>query len=387
MNSLTVYVKIKPDQVEDLRAILKDINGNQNNNKYLHLKNDKLTHCSRWVIVEEEEHGPDPRLLLAVEFDGELDDYLEHQIQITPGLDEIWGHCEGYPGKAGFIDYIRKIAFPTQAFYIAFRDETVASIKSKIAVRQQLEALLDAGGVGFRSVMTVLSRLPRVPGPWRDLRAFVEKTIADFHGAWMALVLAIVKPISQIGQTKAYSRVTSFEDNPLTPRAQKLTNIDGQMVTITTIKPWLYWRVRLAFLVNEFLGKHGWAPGQFADVGTLHSFSWVLIDNNKRLIFLSVFDGSWQNYMGDFIDKIIWALDGVYNNTFGYPKGGMADVLPFQRWILNHQYEPQLLFKSYPDETVLNLIRDRTSNTNLAATLEAGLALDSGKVRETLTAL
>lgn len=386
MNSLTVYVKIKSGHVESLRGILEDINAHQSNNKYLQLKNDKLTHCSRWVIVEDEV-GPGARLLLAIEFDGDLTDYLTHQMAITPGLDKIWGHCEGYPGKDGFIDYIRKTAFPTQAFYIAFRDETVASIKSKIAVREQLEALLDAGGSTLRSVMTVLSRLPRVPGFWANLSAFVARTRADFHNAWMSLALAIVKPISQIGQTKNYSKVTSFEDNPLTPRAQKLTAIDGQMVTITTIKPWLYWRVRLAFWVNEFLGKYGWSAGQFADVGTLHSFRWVLIDNDKRLIFLSVFDGSWQNYMGDFIDKIIWALDGVYNNTFGYPKGGMADVLPFQRWILNHQYEPQLLFKSYPNETVLNLIRDRTSNANLAETLQAGLALESAKVRETLTAL
>jgi len=386
MNSLTVYVDIKPGHVDSLREILEDINANQRDNKYLELKNDKLTHCSRWVIVEDEV-SPRAKLLLAVEFDGELNDYLEHQMAITPGLDKIWSHCEGYPGRDGFIDYIWKTAFPTQAFYIAFRDETVASIKSKIAVRQQLEALLDAGGPAFRSVMTVLSRLPRVPGFRANLSAFLAKTRADFHNAWMSIALAVVKPISQIGQTKNYSKVTSFEDNPLTPRAQRLTAIDGQMVTITTIKPWLYWRVRLAFWINEFLGKYGWAPGQFADVGTLHSFRWVLIDNNKRLIFLSVFDGSWQNYMGDFIDKIIWALDGVYNNTFGYPKGGMADVLPFQRWILNHQYEPQLLYKAYPDETVLNLIRDRTSNANLAETLQAGLALESAKVRETLTAL
>src|SRR5262249_58474446 len=123
-----------------------------------------------------------------------------------------------------------------------------------------------------------------------------------------------------------------------------------------------YWLVRLTFLVNEFLGKYGWAPGQFADVGTLHSFRWVLIDNNRRLIFLSVYDGSWQNYMGDFIDKIIWALDGVYKNTREYPKGGMKDVVRFQRWILNHQYEPQLFYRAYPKETVLNLIRDRTIN-------------------------
>ncbi len=54
MNSLTVYVKIKPGHVDSLREILEDINAHQHDNKYLQLKNGKLTHCSRWVIVEDE---------------------------------------------------------------------------------------------------------------------------------------------------------------------------------------------------------------------------------------------------------------------------------------------------------------------------------------------
>jgi hypothetical protein len=386
MNALTVYVKIKPDHVDKLREVLENINAQKFNNRILLLQEDHLTHSSRWVIVEDDA-GEGPHLLLAAEFDGELDDYLLNQIEITPGLDEIWGHCEGYPGRDAFIGYIRRNAFPTQAFYIAFRDETVASIKAKIAVRERLEYLLDQGGPTARAVLTVLSGLPPVPGAWRSCRRFLRQAAQSFHDGWLAFVLAIAKPISQIGQTKQYSKVTSYAENPLTPRAQALTNIDGQMVTITTIKPGRFWRVILAFWINEFLGRFGWQPGQFADVGTLHSFRWVLIDGKKRLIFLSVYDGSWQNYMGDFIDKIIWALDGVYNNTIGYPKGGMADVVPFQRWILNHQYQPQLFYRAYPEETVLNLIRDRASNTMLARLLRAGFAIESAKVREVMDAL
>ncbi len=75
----------------------------------------------------------------------------------------------------------------------------------------------------------------------------------------MSLALAIVKPISQIGQTKIYSRVTSFEDNPLTPRAQQPDRHRRPDGDDHHHQPWLYWRVRLAFWVNEFLGKYGWA--------------------------------------------------------------------------------------------------------------------------------
>ncbi|OAN67120.1 hypothetical protein [Sphingomonas sp. TDK1] len=386
MNDLTVYVPIKSGQVESLRSILQRINDNKLDNDLYLLQEDRLTHSSRWVIVDDDP-GRGPQLLLAAEFDGELDDYLRHQMAITPGLDEIWSHCEGYAGRAHFIDFIRSNAFPTQAFYIAFPDETVASIRAKIAVRERLEGLLDRAGPVAESTAAVLAGMPNVRTPWQKVGDFLGRVRQNFHDAWLSLLLAIIKPISQIGQTKNFSRVTSFVKNPLTPRAQQLTDLDGQMVTITTIKPWRYPRLWLAFWINQFLGRFGWAPGLFADVGNLHSFRWVLIDNRKRLIFLSVYDGSWQNYMGDFIDKIIWALDGVYNNTFGYPKGGMRDVTQFQRWILNHQYQPQLFYRAYPEESVLNLIRDRTSNNTLAQMAQAGLALESAKVRDTLNAL
>jgi hypothetical protein len=91
--------------------------------------------------------------------------------------------------------------------------------------------------------------------------------------------------------------------------------------------------------------------------------------------------------MGDFIDKIIWALDGVYNNTRDYPPGGMRQVNAFQEWILDHQYPPILLYKSYPSETVLNLIRDREINNALARRLWAAARVDSENIKPLLKTL
>lgn len=377
MNPLTVLAKIKPQQLDDLARILSGIDRDQAHNPLMRLREDSLTHCARWAIITEPPN--EPRLLFASEFDGDVDAYLDALLDETPGLDEIWGRCEGYTGRDGFKSFIRAHAYPTQAFYIAFRDETATSICRKIVVRCRLEAALDCASTESARLLGMLAAVPAPRKLWRTIRSCVLASGESFRRNWLEIALAIVKPLSQLGQTTHYSPVGSVGWDSLTPRAQRLRNIDGQMITVTTIKPGRYWRVRIAVALNEFLARFGWAPGNFADVGTLHSFRWVLIDKGKRLIFLSVYDGSWQNYMGDFIDKIVWALDGVYNNTLDYPVGGMADVVPFQRWILNHQYEPQLFYRAYPEETVLNLIRDRDINNTLASVLWDGFRFDSTK--------
>jgi hypothetical protein len=368
MNALTVVTKIKAGEKPALEKILTEISTCPGNNPYMRLPDGRNTHCLRCSIIHDEENGY--RLLVAAEYDGDLESYLRELIQISPGMDAIWSKCEGYQGKEFFEQFIRKNGYETQAFYIAFRDETVESIKNKAAVRAHLERLLDDQYALAKPLLSVLSNLPPSTSLWKKLRMCLATWRKAFHDWWLSLALAIVKPLAVLGETKDFPLVTSVcspqrNQNDLAP-----TIYDGQMITITEVRRSRRLRLRLGFMVNEFLGKYGYPPGLFAYVGTLFSFRWVLIDNRKRLIFISVFDGSWQNYMGDFIDKIIWALDGIYNNTEGYPPGGMTQVTEFQRWILEHQWEPQLFYKAYPKETVMKLIRDRDINNTASTILE-----------------
>ena len=40
-------------------------------------------------------------------------------------------------------------------------------------------------------------------------------------------------------------------------------------------------------------------------IGTLHEFRWVLFDNDRRLMFASAFDGTWEKYIQDFASSAI----------------------------------------------------------------------------------
>lgn len=383
MNALTIVVKIKEGRHEALAEVLKRINNAPATNPYMRLTEGKRTHCIRCTIIHDDDNGY--RLLVATEYDGTLHQYVSEWLLISPQLDDIWNNCEGYEGKEHLEKFIRKNGYETQAFYIAFRDETVETIQHKATVREYLEKFLDRRRAVVEPVLYVLSNLPPSRNLWKRLRRWVPAWLNSLRSTLLSLLLKVVEPIAQWGQTKNYSRVTSVcpasrEQNALAPTA-----LDGQMITITEVASHRYLRLRLSMAVNEFLGKYAYPPGLFAYVGTLYSFRWVLIDNKKRLIFLSVFDGSWQNYMGDFIDKIVWALDGVYNNTKGYPPGGMAEVPSFQRWILQHQYEPLLFYKAYPFESVMKLRRDRDINSELNTILES--KFDSADVKQILREL
>jgi hypothetical protein len=43
----------------------------------------------------------------------------------------------------------------------------------------------------------------------------------------------------------------------------------------------------------------------FREIGTLHEFRWVFFDNDRRLMFASAFDGSWEKYVQDFGSSVV----------------------------------------------------------------------------------
>src|SRR3954468_10094016 len=58
-------------------------------------------------------------------------------------------------------------------------------------------------------------------------------------------------------------------------------------------------RQTIAGLSNEFMtGTEG--RDALKDIGTLHDARYAIFDDDTRLLFASVFDGSWDTYIDDF---------------------------------------------------------------------------------------
>ena len=112
------------------------------------------------------------------------------------------------------------------------------------------------------------------------------------------------------------------------------------------------------------------APSRAAlqEIGTLHDARHVMFDNDTRLMFASVFDGSWDTYIDDFAATAITGnFERVFSHTEGFP--GISDP-NVKEWFVSVQ-EPALMFaSSYPDLTVKQIWKDQRVNEAFQAVLD-----------------
>ena len=87
------------------------------------------------------------------------------------------------------------------------------------------------------------------------------------------------------------------------------------------------------------------------------------VARRHRLLFFSNYDGSWESYLGEFIDRAACGLTAVWSNTVGFPRtcrllgAGARDEEAFKQWTRRHQILTQVWWSGVPDSTVQN-IRD-----------------------------
>ncbi|MGH8900686.1 MAG: hypothetical protein ACRDYA_03160 [Egibacteraceae bacterium] len=84
-------------------------------------------------------------------------------------------------------------------------------------------------------------------------------------------------------------------------------------------------------------------------IGTVHFARWVMLRNGDRaqLLFASHFDGTWDNYMDDFIAHAWQLFDAVWSNCEGYPDYGARDSVAFKDFVRKHQLKEHASFRGY----------------------------------------
>ncbi len=388
MRPLTLVAKLSPGQVPGLREVLDEIGREPSNNPYMRLDESRRTHFARFVIVDDETVGP--RLLFSADYDGALKDYIAELLAITPRMGSIWGPCEDYSGTTDFERFVCNQMIPVSDIYIGFPTLTKESIQARAEIRNCLEELCDLDGVAgylqsarLSGLLDLLQRAAPAPSAWQRVKAsaaLAERALGDqarqaFRSSFLALGVAYGKLLVK----SDFSRVSS-QSVDLAARRQYLEHlaqlgavedryVQNQMTLLAAVKPDRKSQLLLRFsmLLADPIIKYGWPSGQFSGVSTLHSFHWAVIDRGSRLVFISNFDGSSQNYLGDFLDNLSWGLNLFYANCVDYPQGGMAEVVPFYEWIRSHQYVPQVYYSAYPSETVLNINRDEQITLELCS--------------------
>jgi hypothetical protein len=149
---------------------------------------------------------------------------------------------------------------------------------------------------------------------------------------------------------------SSLDTQPPTFREDVIAQ--NQLTLVTVVMPGQTDRVRAVMAAIDSYSKRLAPPGSLIGVSTIHFVKWLVIDNGRRLMMVSDYDGSWENYIDEFAEMILSGLDAIWETSYGYPPEGAQDLPALKRFLRSHQVPAEIFFSAYPDETVLNVAND-----------------------------
>ena len=393
-NALTVIVPICPERLDSLKKLLDEIGHNLLSNAYIPFGKLVTTHFCRWVIVPGQPGVYEWSLAFESNYDSSLEPYLSHLFAVAePGLSVIYGHCQDYP-SGGFANatvfarYFRQHMIPYAAFHMAYRGLRVPDIQNNSTLREAIEQYLDTRMPGTRPIpdsaielrhriRAELDHLPTAhavelkPAPvnerpsvpvWVFIVAVVLFVLATAVVTVPLLVVwaAILRRREESDPVDTPSQVAAADD----VKVLETGGVQNQLTHLVEIKPGRFrlWTLKAVLASINLLARLTYNQGQLGAITTIHFARWVFIDGNRRLLFFSNYDGSWESYLGDFIDKANIGLTGIWSNTVGFPKtrwlvlDGALQEEPFKSWTRAHQIPTQVWYSANPSETVRNIL-------------------------------
>ncbi|MBC8171574.1 MAG: hypothetical protein H7X77_07865 [Anaerolineae bacterium] len=426
-SSITTFLNIKFGHKRELEKLLKEV-GNPIKEANPHLQFSPATHFARLVILPginepvcypgQEPSEPDDkaetrhyRLMLNAVFDGDDRQFVQTMIDLSPGLDQIFGYCEGYSGAAGLYDYLtnRKHLRQSQIFYDTFYGETVESINGKADQRIKMQNIFDenpldialqkilqlspintpyvtddTGSARQNLILTGLVAIILL-GATGVILWSITPLLAIAFGVIVAGVVLWVVNIAAIQGLKpsAYGAVEDeiaehdellnspteyYPVSMLTGREDVV--VQNQFNLYLTFKGgWIERHLRLFLMIvlMYVLGKSTqiWrTPGSLGGLTTVHFGHWIVIDGGRRLFFITNYDGSWETYIADFVNKIYKLLDVQLINFIGFSGEGTRNIAAFRRWLRRVQIQSDVFYSGYPLLTVRNTVLDRQIDAN-----------------------
>ena len=359
-------------------------------------------HFSRIFLLEETsdlEGRPLPAMLVYLsDFDVSKEEHLV-QLAALPGLDRVFGSCEGYPESPLAQDrlaFLRAHVVKEQARYVNKPWRGAKQIKREAELREALEAFLDerAGDLEGRDPVQVRAAilhfvkstpslawaLEREPGP-----SFGRRIWEKVHFVAIPLGLLLLLPLTLLAAPVyafllwRHERSDEAEDlKPDEETVRTLAAVEDHAVqnpftAIGFVKPGLFRRLTILGVLNgvAFAARHVFNRGSLAGVKTIHFARWVFLNEGRRVFFASNYDGSLESYMDDFINQISWGLNIVFSNGHGYPKtrwlvlDGSRDELAFKNYLRRHQVPTYVWHTAYDRLTAANVARNERIRNGL----------------------
>lgn len=404
---LTIIAKVRPDRIADLKKLLQETREPDiEHNPHIPFLDLKLLHFASLVVNEDPAYGA--YFIFENNFDGALDPYFEDlYAHAAQGLHSLYSCCLDYPAssvgdKDRLLSYLRaRVVYPN-AYHIGNVGRSVQRTHQEAELRDSLENFLDdvvrQGNIGspgsirervqaFARSQPQLAWASSVPLRQTSMERFLPR-LKVVIAAVIALVLLLLLFPLAIVWVVMFRWTEKHEPPPeesdvkdhvkdLVEREDRTHIVQNHMCHITTVKPGFVRRITLRgvlWLVNLIARTSD--KGELQGIPSIHFAHWSLIDNGRRMLFVSNFDGSWENYLDDFIDKASTGLTAIWSNTVGFPRAnwlvrdGARDGSRFKDFGRAKQTKTNVWYSAYKPLTVLTIDNNSSMREDLFTSLD-----------------
>jgi hypothetical protein len=391
-NAMTLVTPVRPEHHARLTEVLNRIKNGVNDGTFKKFEEVGTIHYFRIVLLEDKLSTAKTNLVLSSDYDGDENTHIAAIAEVCGDvLDSMYECCVDYLAQAqrnpqSRAQYMRRWSAPVEAFYAGAPGRSLQQIKQESHLRDHIWRLLHHGhwqGKSAKEVHGIIrERILSEPEfqwakekisipvlKWWNFALVIGLAILLFP---LTLILAAVVGIWLLvihyGHEKK-DKPLGLTPSQIAPEHIAIMEKDedfqnqNQFTQIIAMKPGWMRRVTIkaVLLYGKFRINNEFVHGELMGIPTIHFARWVMLDNNKQVLFFSNFDGSWQQYLGDFIDKSGWGLTAIFSNTENFPVtryvfwGGAYDEEHFLAWSRYYQIPTAVWYCAYPHLSIKNV--------------------------------
>lgn len=431
--SLTVLTEIKSKAAtKELTDLLYEINKSYTNNPHVNFSKFKLLHYARWFVIDQAEEVDGtpvpPMLAFTSNFDLGVDEHLDELIALGAAtFEKVYSYCKGFPagkGKEAIKKYLLDHSKKNQLFWPAIRGGTVEQIRGEANLRDRIETYIDqeqnSGNLTGKSPTQIRDAVKQHIGQDADLNwattPRAKPTFSWYLSYWwlgirtgLVLLLLMFLPLLMgvpvwacpplflvafavfillwvFVISKPYAKKDDREREEIkrSKDLEKLlrnedTIFQNQLTIYGAVKKPYWYRLttlKLGLLVFSINGTYNSNKGKLSGIETIHFARWSLFNRGRNVMFLSNYDGAWEMYLSEFIDRSAMAMNLTFGTTANYPRTknllweGAFDEQAFKTVVRNNQYPCPMWWSAYPYTTVKNILNNNMIRKGLDGSSE-----------------